>query len=141
MAGLRDYRDFDAWKLANEVRIRVFRMTARRTFDQHQWLRTQLRKAANSACGNHGEGFARYRPKPFALFLETAIGSLTEILEHMVDVRILQLTNPTEDDEICSYARRARGAMIGLVRYLKSEDCEKNLRPTTRRSRRSEPEP
>jgi len=117
-SGLRNYRDFDAWKLANEVRIRIWRITGRPEFGDHLWLRTQLRKAANSACTNGAEGFGRYRPKEFARFLYIAKGSLSEIIEHLADVIALQLATEVECAEIGSYARRAIGAMTGLVRYL-----------------------
>ena len=120
MAGLRDYRDFDVWKLTNEVRVRIWQMTARPGFREHLWLRTQLRKAANSACANGGEGFSRYRPREFARFLDIVKGSLTEIIEHMDDVLALQLGSKAEVDEISVYCRRARGAATGLIRYLRS---------------------
>jgi four helix bundle protein len=123
MAGLRDYRDFDVWKLANEVRIRIGRITARPGFREHMWLRSQLRRAANSACANGGEGFSRYRPLEFARFLDVVKGSLTEIIEHLDDVLALKLASEREADEICTLCRRARGAATGLIRYLRSTDA------------------
>ena len=107
MAGLREYRDFDVSKLAHEVRVRVWNITERPPFREHLWLRTQLRKAANSACATGAEGFSRYRPKEFARFLEIAKSSLNEIIEHMEDVLALRLASEAEAGEICSYARRA----------------------------------
>ena len=123
MAGLRDYRDFDVWKLAHEVRTRIWRITSRPGFREHQWLGRQLRKAANSACANGGEGFSRYRPREFAHFLDVVKGSLTEIIEHLDDVLALQLASEIETDEICALCRRARGAATGLIRYLRSSDA------------------
>ena len=120
MAGLRDHREFDVWKLADEARIRIRRITERPAFREHLWLRTQLRKAANSACANTGEGFSRYGPPEFARFVRISKGSLTEILEHMRDVVGLGLATEEEAREISSYARRARGAATGLIRYLDS---------------------
>src|SRR5262245_48265109 len=103
MAGFRDYKEFDAFKLADEAKSRIFKMTSRTAFERHSWLKTQLNKAANSACANHAEGFGRFRPKQFAVFVEIAIGSLTEILQHMADVKTLGLSEPVEHDEICSF--------------------------------------
>ena len=124
MAGLRNYCDFDVWKLSNEVRVRIWRITARPGFREHLWLRTQLRKAANSACANGGEGFSRFRPCEFARFLNIVKGSLTEIIEHMADVIALSLASAAEAKEICMYCRRARGAATGLIRYLNSVDVD-----------------
>jgi four helix bundle protein len=118
MAGVRDHRELDVWILANEARARVAQITARPGFREHLWLRTQLRKAANSACANAGEGFSRYKPKDHARFLNIAKASLTEICEHLEDARHLKLASAAEIDQICIYARRARGAATGLIRYL-----------------------
>ena len=120
MGGVRDHQELDAWKLANEVRIRIWQVTSRPGFREHLWLRTQLRRAANSGCSNTGEGFSRYSPRDFARFLNIAKGSMTEIIEHMREVRHFELASPHEADEIESYARRTRGAMTGLIKHLRS---------------------
>lgn len=135
MAGIRDYRDFDAWKLANEVRVRIHRITTRPGFREHLWLRAQLRRAANSSCVNTGEGFSRFWPRDFARFLDIAKGSLTEIIEHMPEAVAFDLVTVEEADEISSFARRSRGAVTGLIRYLRSIDPRED--PTRRVQRRS----
>jgi four helix bundle protein len=118
VAGVRDYRDLEVWKLADEVRRRIRDLTGRPAFRDHLWLRTQLRKAANSACANTGEGFSRYHPRQFASFLNISKASLSEICDHLDDVVGLGLADPNEAAEIREYARRARGAATALVRYL-----------------------
>lgn len=117
---MRDYRKLDVWMLANDVRTRVGMLTARREFGDHRWLRDQLRKAANSACANAGEGFSRFLPKDHARFLQISKASLTEICEHLEDVRTLGLAKPDELEQIAVLARRARGAATGLIRYLRT---------------------
>jgi four helix bundle protein len=74
----------------------------------------------NSACANAGEGFSRYRPRQFARFLDISKASLTEICEHLEDALGLGLAGADEVQEICSLARRSRGAATALVRYLDS---------------------
>ena len=95
-------------------------LTARPEFRHHLWLGTQLRKAANSACANIGEGFSRFRPREFARFLNISKASLTEICEHLEDVLGLGLAEADEVVRIREYVRRARGAATALIRYLDS---------------------
>jgi four helix bundle protein len=119
---MRDHRDMAVWKLANEVRQRVMELTDRSIFRDHLWLRTQMRKAANSACANTGEGFSRYYPKDHGRFVVIAKSSLTELIEHFDDVRQLGLASQDETTQIVVLARRARGAATGLIRYLKQAE-------------------
>jgi four helix bundle protein len=133
MAGVRNHRRLHVWQLAHEARLRIRVLTKKPGFRDHLWLRSQLRKAANSACANTGEGFSRFRPKQFLSFLEIAKSSLTEILEHMDDVLGYELATKDEYQEICSFVRRARGAANGLILYLRSAKAPE---PATRPRRR-----
>jgi hypothetical protein len=85
---MRDHREMDVWKLADEVRRRVVELTGRPVFREH------------------------------ARFLVIAKSSLTEIIEHLDDVRQLGLAPVDEITQIVVLARRARGAATGLIRYL-----------------------
>jgi four helix bundle protein len=118
--GVSDHRELNAWKLADEVRRRVWRLTARPEFEEDPWLRRQLRQSAHSTCANIAEGFARYRPAEFARFLGIAKGSLTEVIEHL-EAPVSDSTAYQRDAaEIVAIARRATGALIRLMLYLQS---------------------
>jgi four helix bundle protein len=118
VAGVRDYRQLEAWKLADAVRTEIHRLTARPEFRHHLRLRTQLQTAAESACANIAEGFSRYRPKDFARFLRIANGSLSETIEHLTSAAALGLVDAADAARITSLARRSRGAATQLIRYL-----------------------
>jgi four helix bundle protein len=120
VTGVRSHEDLTAWKLAHEVRVRVFAITKRAAFQDHPWLRSQWRRAASAACVNTAEGFSRYWPKDFARFLDIAKASLSEVRELLRDVTDLDLATSQEAAEIRSYARRAEGAMTSLIRYLRT---------------------
>jgi len=89
---VRDHTEFDVWILACEIRQRVvaiLRIPALRDREL-LWLRVQLRKAANSACTNAAEGYARYYPKEFARFLGISKSSLAEIKSHLLEPEVLE---------------------------------------------------
>jgi four helix bundle protein len=105
-------------------------------------LRRQLREAAHSSCANIAEGFGRYRPREFARFLEIASGSMKEVVEHLAEPGLRSMTARQEIAEISLLARRARGAMIGLILYLKSCDDpsrDPNRVQAARENRRKRP--
>jgi len=120
MAGVRDYRELVTWQLANDVRAEVFEITSRRCFQAELGLRTQLRRAADSACANIAEGFGRYQPRDFARFLRISGASLSEVIEHLESAVVARLIARDEAARIQSLARRSRGAGTQLIRYLQS---------------------
>ena len=66
MPGWRSHTETDAWKLADQVRVEVYRLCSSRKWQAHQDLRNQLTDAVDSACANMAEGFARFYPKEHA---------------------------------------------------------------------------
>jgi four helix bundle protein len=135
MAGVRDHSELDAWKLCAELCDRVHVITARPAFRDFS-LKDQLNKAVESPCPNIGEGFSRYYPLENAKFVRVAKGSLTEVIEHMRNVRNKGFATAQEYDEICLLARRARGAVTGYVRYLESAPEPRPPGSSRRRRRR-----
>jgi four helix bundle protein len=117
---VRTYRDFDAWKLASEVKRRVLVATASAQWNGHFWLRDQLRRSASSACANIAEGFGRYRPREFARFLSIAKGSLNELVEHVSDAELLGLMSSADAASLVHTTRRADRTVTRLIKYLRS---------------------
>jgi four helix bundle protein len=137
--GVRRYQDLDVWKLANTVRSQVRKLVRRSSFEQHHWLRQQLRRAANSACSNTAEGFGRFKPLVFAQFLRIAHGSMKEITDHLAEASDLELAPKAEIDGIIALADRAGRATAGLIAYLDTapEPKRKHRRESRNRSRRN----
>jgi four helix bundle protein len=118
--GIYDYTEFIAWQRANDVRHLVRGLTTRSVFNEHRWLRTQLRRAANSSCTSIVEGYGKFYPREFARYLEISKGSLKEIIDHLPDVVGLGLASAEEATEIRRLARRGCKAIVGLILYLES---------------------
>ena len=81
-----------------------------------------MRRAADSACFNIAEGFARYMPKDHARFLRIAKASLSELIDQLYAATLRRLITTEEAERISSLARRSRGAVVKLIRYL--DDAE-----------------
>src|SRR5262245_51658980 len=120
--GVRDHTKLDAWKLADQARTEVLELIERPVFRSHMDLAWDMRRAADSSCFNIAEGFARYLPRDHAKFLRIAKGSLTELIDQLLAATRRKLIDQEEADRISSLARRARGAVVKLIRYL--DDAE-----------------
>ena len=140
MGAARRYQELEVWKLANEVRAKVRKLVRRSSFEQHHWLRLQLRRAANSACSNTAEGFGRFKPRMFAHFLRIAHGSMKETTDHLSEALDLAQAPKAEIEEIIMLADRAARAASGLIAYLETAPEPKRRRsPRSDRGRSSEP--
>ncbi len=118
MAGISDHREFDVWKLSDQVRLLVRPITERGCFRRKPRLRDQLEEAAESPCPLIAEGFARFYPKEFGRFLRLARGSLAEVSEHTGVALAHAFVSQPEHDEICELSPRAQAAAAGLINYL-----------------------
>jgi four helix bundle protein len=73
------YEGLRAWQAAHELALHIYRMTDRWPREERFGLTTQLRRAALSTPTNIAEGAAKRGPREFRRFLDTALGSLSEV--------------------------------------------------------------
>jgi four helix bundle protein len=118
MTGLRDAKEFDAWKLADDLRRQVRPVLDKLRVAHHYNLHNQLESAAGSACPNIAEGFARYRPRDFARFVRIARASLAETIDHLTMAAAEGCATPDEAASLIALANRACGACTRLAVYL-----------------------
>jgi len=83
--GAKNYRELDAWRLADEIRRKVVAITATPPASRDFKYCAQVRDAAASTSANIAEGFARKAPRDFARFLSIAKGSLLETQDRIRD--------------------------------------------------------
>ena len=115
----RRYEDLVCWQLANEVKKKVYAITARPDLRKDFEFCKQIRESARSAPSNVAEGFGRYRPAEFTRFLEIARASLTETHNHTNDAADLRYIDAEECAALCLLIARAGKAAVRLIRYLK----------------------
>ncbi len=75
----QDYRKLDVWRIAHQLTLDVYRVTADFPRDELYGLTSQLRRAAASIPTNIAEGCGRGGQKELARFLRTARGSANEV--------------------------------------------------------------
>jgi four helix bundle protein len=73
------YERLKAWRAAHELALRIYLMTDRWPSNERFGLTIQLRRAALSAPTNIAEGAAKRGAREFRRFLDTALGSLSEV--------------------------------------------------------------
>ena len=125
MAG-RDFEELDVYKLACELRKKVYDATRCLPNDEKFCLLPQMRRAAVSVTNNIAEGHGTYTFKQNINYLHISRGSIYEIRD---DINVCQEQNYL-DVKVCTdlkqLAIRVIKVIDGYIRYLREREASKN---------------
>ena len=127
MPRVAHYSQLIVWKLAEEIRVKVFELTAKRLFAEDYKAKRQGEDAANSVCRNIAEGFGCETHAEFARFLEISRRSLNEVHDVLHGAQLKAYVTTSELAPIRSLSNRIYPAFSRLLAYLRSN-------PTPRRT-------
>lgn len=116
--GAQHLRDLAAFRLCEELMIRVEAEIAKDPLARHFRFRDQLADAALDAASDVAEGFVRYYPGEFARFLDFAISSLQEVHTRTEAAYRRRLLSPVATSDILNLCARADTACRNLRAYL-----------------------
>ena len=120
MSGAKDFKELACWQLANEFKLRIYRVVERPAVRRDFRFADQIREAAASAPRNIAEGFGRRTHAEFAHYLDIARGSLMESQNHLYDGVERGHFTAAERDEMILISKRAGRAIAALQRYLRN---------------------
>lgn len=81
---VKDFTDLEVWRLARELRQKVYVISKRFPAEEKYVLTAQLRRAAISITANLAEGFGRYSYQENIQFCRQARGSVHEVRDHLI---------------------------------------------------------
>ena len=119
MPGAKRYQDLIVWQLADQIRVHVFKLTARARFARDFRLHSQTEDAVNSVCRNIAEGFG-CKHKEFARFLEISRRSLNELGDSFRTAQLKRYVTPHDYEPIWQLTHRLYPAFARLIRYLQT---------------------
>ena len=128
MAAARHFTELDCWQLANELKVRLYGITARsHVKPDRDWV-SDVRDAAASGPSNISEGFGRKSDPDFAHFLDIARASLNECQNHLLDAVDRGYIDQRECKELTILSKRVIGAVASLQRHLRSKPKQRTRR-------------
>ena len=112
----RDHRKLDAFKLADELALLVYKKTADFPPEERYGLRSQMRRAAISTPTNIVEGCAREGEGDYLRFLDIAFGSSRELVYLTSLAARLSFMNERDGTQLHELGERVAGALAKLRR-------------------------
>src|SRR5262249_9883428 len=113
------YEDLEAWQLADALKREGYALTETGDAAKDFKYRDQIRDSAASNSKNIVEGFGRFRPAPFAQFMEVAVASAMETKESLQDRVDRGYFTPTRVATAQKLAERSIQCSTKLIVYLK----------------------
>jgi len=117
---MRDFRQLEVWRKAQDLVIDVYRETAQFPISEQYRLTSQLRRAAVSTSANIAEGSGRGSDQDFARFLDMAMGSVAETRSHLALVHDLGYLKPEITEHLSEKALEVGRMLSGLSETLRN---------------------
>jgi four helix bundle protein len=114
------YRDLDAWQLAVDIVIDVYRLTRALPAEERFGLSAQLRRAAVAIPSNIAEGHSRIGGGEFRRFVSIARGSGAEVETQIAVAVALGFIGGDEITAVSSKLDRLSKMLFSLYRSLQT---------------------
>jgi four helix bundle protein len=122
------FEDIEAWQLARELTLRVYRLTNKPAFSKDFGLKKQVQDAAGSSMHNIAEGFDSETNLEFVRFLRYAKRSCSEVQSQLYVALDQVYITKEEFQDVYDHAGRTRAAIRGFIKYLLAYEQRKKTK-------------
>ena len=116
---MRDFRELKVWEKAHQLVLDVYRITAAFPQDERYGLTSQMRRASVSIAANIAEGCGRQGDAELARFLQSAIGSASELEYLLVLARDLSFLPFSDHEQLNSAATEIKRMLASFIQTLR----------------------
>jgi four helix bundle protein len=118
---MRDYTKIEAWRLADDLTVRLYEQTRSFPKEEIYGLTSQLRRASYSGPANIVEGSSQESKKDYLHFLYIARGSLSETQYFIHLARRLGYLSSEKAEALHEQTKVTFGCLHGLIRAVENE--------------------
>ena len=117
----QSFEDSDAWKIAHEFTLAVYRVSSHFPKAEVYGLTSQMRRSASSVPANLAEEMGRHSKRELLRYCRIANGSLHETKYFALLAKDLNYCEPNGYQEITTLAKRVGALIGGLERSLQKQ--------------------
>jgi four helix bundle protein len=112
---MRNFREIRVWAKAHQLTLEIYKATATFPREEVYGLTSQLRRASASIAANIAEGFGRGGNAELARFLQTGMGSASEVEYHILLARDLNLLSKNNYEELAGLVVEVKRMLASLL--------------------------
>jgi four helix bundle protein len=109
------------WQKAHELTVEVYRVTARFSKEETYALTSQIKRAAASIGANIAEGCGRGSDADFGRFLLMAMGSASELENHLQLALELKFLWPVDYEKLNNGTTEIKRMLIALLQKVRNK--------------------
>ena len=133
---MADFKKLRVWRHAHALALNVAKVARKITNADYSSLRRQMIRSALSVSANIVEGREKDTEPEFARFLEIAKGSVSELEEHLITARDLDLISAADfhsvNDQLVNVRKMLSGLLTRLRRSIESKRKRRKPPPGAR---------
>jgi four helix bundle protein len=118
---MKDFRDLDVWRKAHSATLAVYRATADFPKQELYGLTSQMRRCSASIPANIAEGCGRRGNGEFHRFLTIAMGSASELENHLLLSHDLGFLVLEKFEALTAQVQEIKKMLASLIRRVDSE--------------------
>ncbi len=125
MAG--NFEELKCWQFCSDLKLYLKEeVLPKLPSDEKFELYSQIRRASRSATANIAEGWGRYHYKDQIKFLINARGSVSEVLDHIVEANSWNYIDIEVVETVREKVNSCLQLINGYIRYIRKNDNNKN---------------
>ena len=118
---MQSFRQLRVWQKAHELTLEVYRVTARFPREETFALTSQIKRAAASIGANIAEGCGRGSDADFSRFLLMAMGSASELENHLQLARDLNFLSEADFERLNGATTEIKRMLASLLKTVKTK--------------------
>ena len=118
---MQSFRQLRVWQKAHELTLEVYRATARFPREETYALTSQIKRAAASIGANIAEGCGRGSDADFSRFLLMAMGSASELENHLQLARDLDFLSEADFKRLNDATTEIKRMLASLLKTIKTK--------------------
>ena len=116
---MKNYEELEVWHKAHALALQLYRETEAFPRSEMFGLSSQIRRAAGSIGANLAEGGGKWNEVELARYVQIAMGSASELQNHLRLAKDLGFLNETHHDSLLKSLTSVRQMLTALLQALR----------------------
>jgi four helix bundle protein len=117
---VRDFKKLEVWERGHRLTLKVYGVTAAFPREETYGLTSQMRRSCAAIPANIAEGCGRGSNADLARFLQIALGSASELENHLLLAQDLTFIRSTDYERLTGEVRQLKRMLTSFVKHLRA---------------------